>query len=41
LQGSKANISMGHIHTPRIQSFDDQFLNDVLSQIKLMLAEIP
>ena len=41
LQRSKANISMGHIHTPRIQSFDDQFLNEVLSQIKLMLAEIP
>jgi len=34
-------IPMGHIHTPRMTTFDPTFLDDVVQQVKGMLQEIP
>ena len=34
-------IPMGHIHTPRMTSFDPTFLDDVVQQVRGMLQEIP
>ena len=34
-------IPMGHIHTPRMTSFDPIFLDDVVQQVRGMLQEIP
>ena len=34
-------IPMGHIHTPRMTTFDPAFLDDVVQQVKGMLQEIP
>jgi pyrrolidone-carboxylate peptidase len=34
-------IPMGHIHTPRMTTFDPTFLDDVVQQVEAMLQEIP
>lgn len=38
---SDSKIPMGHIHTPRMSTFDPAFLNDVYDQIKEMLIRLP
>jgi len=38
---SDSKIPMGHIHTPRMSTFDPAFLNDVYDQIKAMLIRLP
>ena len=38
---SDSKIPMGHIHTPRMSTFDRAFLNDVYDQIKAMLIRLP
>lgn len=36
-----SKIPMGHIHTPRMSTFDPAFLNEVYDQIKEMLIRLP
>lgn len=38
---SGSKIPMGHIHTPRMSTFDPEFLDDALDQIKEMLIRLP
>jgi pyrrolidone-carboxylate peptidase len=38
---SDSKIPMGHIHTPRMSTFDPVFLDDVYDQIKEMLIRLP
>ena len=38
---SNVQISMGHIHTPRMQNYDRDVLEETVDQIKGMLARLP